>query len=143
MKLIIASGLILASSAVCFAQVGTDPGVDGANIRQSGGTSLQAGGHEPRSANKNLITGHCFVVKSENNPMDSACVEVPLTLFDESGKTITQVRTDKTGYFEINIDNPNAIYHFGPSSRSYEMVGATRSVQGGNRALVKLRIKTQ
>jgi hypothetical protein len=143
MKSLLASLLILACPTLSFCQAGADPGVDGADIRQSGGKSFQAGGHEPKSANKNLITGHCFVVESESNPMNSACVDVPLTLFDESGKTITQVRTDKKGYFEINIDDPNAVYHFGPSSQSYEMVGATRSVQGGNRALVKLRIKTQ
>lgn len=135
--------LILTLTSVGFAQSNSDTtGVDGANTQQSGGRELHIDdGARSKMANVTLIKGRCVMVKSAENPIGGYCANVPLILFDESGKSVAQLRTDLKGQFEVNVDDANAKYRFGPSSPSYEIEGATKLVQGGGHALIRLKIK--
>ncbi len=117
-------------------------GVDGSNIQQSGGRRLRIGDSaQAGSSDSSIIKGRCIMVKTDDNPIGGYCAEVALVLFDESGKSVGQVRTDRQGNFKINVDDPAASYHFGASSASYEVQGPNKPVKGGQRAILRLKLK--
>jgi hypothetical protein len=131
----------LISSTTSFAQQGNSDttGIDGTNIQHSGGKRIRIG--DTSTADNTLIRGRCVMVKTADNPIGGYCANVALVLYNESGKSIGQLRTDLKGYFEINVDAPDAKYHFGPSSSSYEVDGSNKPVQGGGHTLIKLKLK--
>ncbi|MDR3607446.1 MAG: hypothetical protein P4M08_08700 [Oligoflexia bacterium] len=121
-----------------FAQTGAETGVDGTNIRHSGGRRMRI--NDKRSNDTSLIQGSCTVVQSDSNPIAGPCVNVMLSLVDMNGTEVSQARTDGKGHFEFIAQDPNAQYHLIPKSKSYQLIGAQPPLKAGMKLSIQLKI---
>lgn len=141
-SLVTAALVILSASdalvRASFAQTGANPGVDGTNIRHSGGKRMRI--NDSRATDPNLIQGSCSIVQSDNNPIPGPCVNVMLSLVDMNGAEISQARTDGKGHFEFIAQDTKTEYHLVPKSKSYQLIGAQPPLKAGAKLSIQLKI---